>query len=121
MLEVSLHEVLRLEEGIVLHAIPELQKYWAFHVESGDQYELNESAYVLLAQFHEPRLVASGLQSFCERFNVDMHTAETDCVPLLGQYLVAGVFTKEAKGESSTRDSDLQKAGDQEVRKDDLP
>lgn len=97
MLEVKRDDVIQLSENVVLHAIPDLDKFWVFCVDSGDHYELNESAYFLLSQFCDPCEVSVGLNAFRKNFNVDEKTAEADCLPLLGRYIKEGIFVKGGK------------------------
>jgi len=94
VLEVKQGDILELSEDVVLHAIPELDKFWAFRVEAGDQYELNETAYFLLSQFREPLNIGAAIAAFAARFDKDMGSCENDCIPLLGQYLEEGLFQR---------------------------
>lgn len=94
MLEVNQDDVLELSEDVVLHAIPELGKFWAFRVEDGDQYELNETAHFLLSLFREPTDISAAIAAFANRFDQDVVTSEQDCIPLLGQYLEEGLFQR---------------------------
>lgn len=86
MLAVNIDTVLQLSDAIVLHAIPELDKYWAFNIEIGDQYTLNDSAFFLLSQFREQKEVRSVLAEFAAHYDVNLETAEEDSLPLLNDY-----------------------------------
>lgn len=86
MLGVGMEMVLQLDDSVVLHAIPELEKYWAFNIENGDQYSLNDSAFYLLLLFRYPKKVSEGVAEFAANFEIDIDTAEKDCIPLLNEY-----------------------------------
>jgi hypothetical protein len=86
MLVIDKESKLQLDDTIVLHAIPELDKYWAFNIESGDQYTLNGSAFFLLIQFRNLNNVWRALAEFADHFGIDKETAEEDGLPLLIDY-----------------------------------
>lgn len=86
MLVIDKESNLQLDESIVLHSIPELDKYWAFNIESGDQYTLNHSAFYLLALFRNTNNVKTALIEFAEFFGVNSDIADEDCLPLLRDY-----------------------------------
>jgi len=86
MLVIDKEFALQLNDAIVLHAIPELDKFWAFNVESGDQYTLNDSAFYLLAQFRNLTKLSTALVEFADHFGIDVETAEEDCLPVLNDY-----------------------------------
>lgn len=86
MLAVTKDSTLQLDDAIVLHAIPELEKYWAFNIESGDQYTLNDSAFYLLSLFRDPKKVTTALADFSGHYDIDVATAEEDGLPLLNDY-----------------------------------
>lgn len=97
MLGVTREDTLQLSNGTVLHAIPELEKYWAFNVKTGDQYDLNESAYFLLTLFSEPMTVFKALLSFANKYELADRQVDEDCLPLLTQYLNDGIFERSLK------------------------
>jgi len=94
MLGVTRNDILQLSKGIVLHAISELEKCWAFNVETGDQYDLNSSAYFLLTRFVEPTSVNAALRDFTKTYELSDQEAAKDCLPLLSQYLEDGLFER---------------------------
>jgi hypothetical protein len=94
MLDVTREDTLQLSNAIAFHAIPELEKYWAFNVETGDQYDLNESAYFLLSLFSEPTVVLKALIDFSNIYELSINEVDEDCLPILSQYLNEGLFER---------------------------
>ncbi len=86
MLVIVKESNLQLDDSIVLHCIPELDKYWAFNIESGDQYTLNHSAFYLLSLFKDIKTVRTALIEFADYFGVNSNVAAEDCLPLLIEY-----------------------------------
>lgn len=99
MLAVNMDTFLELTDAMVLHAIPELDKYWAFNIESGDQYTLNDSAFFLLAVFREQKEVRRAIAEFAVHYDVNLETAEEDALPLLNDYYGLKFF----KGEENEK------------------
>lgn len=99
MLAVDNESTLQLDDAIVLHAIPELDKYWAFNIESGDQYTLNDSAFYLLTQFRDLTKVSAALANFAANFAINVETAAEDGLPLLNDYYCLKFF----KGETNEK------------------
>lgn len=86
MLALNMDTVLQLADEVVLHAIPELEKYWAFNIENGDQYTLNDTAFYLLTQFREGKTVGDAIAKLAANYDISLQTAEEDALPLLNDY-----------------------------------
>jgi hypothetical protein len=87
MLAVNHDDILSLSEDVVLHGIPDLDKYWAFNLETGEQYSLSETAHSLLLKFKAPSNVEEALRSFAGEYEISFEIASTDCIDLIGEYL----------------------------------
>ena len=94
MLDLTREDVLVLAEDAAIHAIPELDKYWAFNKQTGDQYTLNETAYFVLSHFGEPTSVGKVLDHFMAEFDVLPRTGEKDFLEILSKYLHEEILTR---------------------------
>jgi len=92
MLEVKRNELLELNDDVVIHGIPELEKFWAFNLQTGDQYSLSETAYFLLAGFDEPGSIEMAANRLSGEYNISSDTAEQDCLDIISQYLGEGLL-----------------------------
>ncbi len=94
MLDLTREDILVLTEDAAIHAIPELDKYWAFNMQTGDQYTLNETAHFVLSHFGEPTPVGKVLVHFMAEFDVLPRTGEKDFLEILAEYLNEGILTR---------------------------
>ena len=94
MLDLTREDILVLTEDAAIHAIPELDKYWAFNMQTGDQYTLNETAHFILSHFGEPTSVGKVLAHFMAEFDVLPRTGEKDFLEILAEYLNEGILTR---------------------------
>ncbi len=94
MLDLTREDILVLTVDAAIHAITELDKYWAFNVQTGDQYTLNETAHFVLSHFGEPTSVGTVLDHFMAEFDVLPRTGEKDVLEILSKYLNEGILTR---------------------------
>jgi len=92
MLEVKKGDLLELNDNVVIHGIPELEKFWAFNLKTGDQYSLSESAYFLLTGFDEPGSIDTAACKLANEYNISNEIAEQDCLDIVSQYLDEGLL-----------------------------
>ncbi len=94
MLDLNKEDVLVLAEDAAIHAIPELDKYWAFNMQTGDQYTLNETAHFILSHFGESTSVSMVLDHFLKEFDVSPEAGEKDCLEILEKYIDEGILKR---------------------------
>lgn len=92
MLEVRRGDLLELNDDVVIHGIPELEKFWAFNLKTGDQYSLSETAYFLLAGFDKPVNIETAVGNLASEYNISNEIAEQDCFEIVSQYLEEGLL-----------------------------
>lgn len=69
---------LSLAETITLQGIPELDHYYAFDIENGDQFQLNQTAHWVLQAIGRGVDFQQLLENFIKTFGVDANLAQTD-------------------------------------------
>ena len=84
MLEIDNTTVFTLSDSIVMQALPELEQFYAFNVENGDHYNLNNAAYFILGKISRGATFKSLLQDFLTEYNIDKKTAHNDIEEILG-------------------------------------
>ena len=94
MLDLSREDVLVLAEDAAIHAIPDLEKYWAFNTQTGDQYTLNETAHFILSHFGEATSIGKVLDHFMAEFDVPQKAGEKDVLEILAEYLNEGILIR---------------------------
>ena len=94
MLELNAETRLQLEEDILLQALPEVDHYFAFNVENGDNYKLNRTAHWVLTTIGNGVNYSEIRQNFSQKFEVDGRTAEQDLSEVL-QYALENKIIKE--------------------------
>ena len=96
MLEINEHTVFSLFDSIVMQALPELESFYAFNVETGEHYKLNNTAYWLLENIGQNKNFKSLVQIFAREYNIDEATAKKDIENILQFGLDNNIiFTKE--------------------------
>ncbi len=83
MLEINEHTVFSLFDSIVMQALPELDSFYVFNVETGDHYKLNSTAYWLLENIGRSKNFKSLVQIFAREYGNDEATAEKDIEDIL--------------------------------------
>jgi len=85
MLDLEPNVTLSLEEGIVLHSLPEQDWYYAFSVVTGDQFRLNKTSFWVLEE------ISIGIEwsvlkhNFLKTFEISLEQAENDLKTLLDE------------------------------------
>jgi hypothetical protein len=83
MLEIKPDTPIALTPSIVLHSLPSRNFYYAFDVESGEQYKLNMTSFWVLEKI-SARIEWSELkESFLNTFEVSPEQAQMDLIALI--------------------------------------
>ena len=77
--------VLTLEDGIVLHSLPDQDVYYAFSVINGDQYKLNKTSYWVLETISDGIEWGQLLDNFISTFDVAKDHGESDLKKLIDE------------------------------------
>lgn len=85
MLDLESNTTLALEEGIVLHSLPEQDWYYAFSVISGDQFRLNQTSFWVLENISTGIEWKKLISSFLKTFEVPLQQGENDLRALVDQ------------------------------------
>lgn len=99
MLEINLDDTFTLSENIFLQKISELDKYWVFHVDTGEHYSLNETSYWILEQIAESLPVKDILEGFLDHFDVDENQGKDDFQEIITGFLGEGIIKRREKNE----------------------
>ena len=94
MLALNEEDILQLGDDVVIHAIPELGKYWVFNVENGDQYSLTESAYFVLDLCREPIKLEVIVIKMAEEYDTQYETIKIDCFEIVHQYVLENILQR---------------------------
>ena len=94
MLDLSKKDTLELDENVVIHGIPGLEKFWAFNLQTGDQYTLNETAHFILSHFGEATSIGKVLDHFMAEFDVPPKAGKKDVLEILTEYLNEGILIR---------------------------
>ncbi len=78
MLAMKPETKLILKSTVIIQAIPELDHYYAFDTNSGDQFQLNHTAYWVLEKLIQKMTFQELLGRFAECFGLDTNTATDD-------------------------------------------
>ena len=94
MLVLNAETRFQLEDNILLQALPELDYYFAFNVENGDNFKLNETAHWVLATIGNGINYSELGKNFSEKFEIEDEIAKQDLVEVL-QYAIENKIIKE--------------------------
>ena len=83
MLEINDHTVFSLFDSIVMQALPDLDSFYAFNVETGEHYKLNSTAYWLLENIGQSKNYKALVQIFAREYDIDEATANKDIEDIL--------------------------------------
>lgn len=97
MLEINEDDVYCLSENIFLHKISELEKYWAFNIDTGEHYSLNETSFWILERIAGTVPLKSILEEFLEAFNVDNKQGKNDFCEVITGFLNEGIIKGDKK------------------------
>jgi len=86
----------KLEEDILLQALPEIDHYYAFNTKDGDNFKLNHTAHWVLAAIGSGVNYLELLHAFSKKFDLDGKAAEQDLKEVL-QYALENKIIKEVK------------------------
>lgn len=86
MLALESGAVLELEPGIVLHSLPDQNWFYAFNVNTGDQYQLNQTSFWVLETIGEGIEWDQLKETFLENFEVDTQTGGKDLRELVDEF-----------------------------------
>ena len=95
MLEIESNATLALEEGIVLHSLPEQDWFYAFSVVSGDQFRLNKTSFWVLEN------ISTGLEwrklrdRYLKTFEVPLQQGEKDLGELVDELHIQKIIRRE--------------------------
>lgn len=97
MLEINEDDAYLLSENIYLHKIAELEKYWAFNIDSGENYSLNETSFWILERIAGSAPLKGVLAEFLETFDVDDKQGKNDFCEVITGFVNEGMIRKEDK------------------------
>lgn len=90
MLEIETKQ-LRLADNIMLRATSDTGLYYAFNLENGDHFELNDTAFWLMEQIGSGILVRDLLGRFIAEFGLNHESAMADLVEALDFAIVNSI------------------------------
>ena len=99
MLALKPGEALTLEPGIVLHSLPDQDRYYAFSVITGDQFRLNQTSFWVL------EAISNGIEwirlrdSFLAAFEVSAKQGEADLLKLVNEMYEQKIIGRQGHGE----------------------
>ena len=99
MLEINQDDIFVLEENIFLQKISELEKYWAFNIDTGEHYSLNETSYWILEQIAETLPAKNILKNFLGNFDVDENQGKDDFREIIDGFWAEGIIKRRDKDE----------------------
>ena len=94
MLEIKQNDTFVLSENIFLQKISELGKYWAFNIDTGEHYSLNETSYWILEQIAESLPTRNILMNYLDNFDVDENQGKDDFGEIINGFLNEGIINR---------------------------
>lgn len=76
-----------LSPNIALRKVDDLNKYWAFNLTDGSQYELNATSYWLLENFDGKNSLDVIIGEFSNVFEVEELQYEADIMEIVGEFI----------------------------------
>lgn len=101
MLEMKKTKTLKLAPSIFLQEIKELDKYWAFNIETGEHYSLNQTSYWILVQIGESRPLPDISHDFIDTFDVEEEVGINDFNNIIKNFLDEGIIERREGNEES--------------------
>lgn len=92
MLDLKPDQRLALGDEVLLQGIPELDHYYAFNVDTGDQYELNSTSHWVLETIGEGIKTADLCNRFATEFQIDPDQAAADLAEVITFALEANII-----------------------------
>lgn len=94
MLEIAEKDNFELSENIFLQRIDELGKYWAFNVDTGEHFSMNESSYWILEQVANNLPTMEILSQFLGFFDVDEILGKNDFFEIIANFVNEGILIR---------------------------
>ncbi len=95
MLEIKPTVRLALEDNITLQGISELEHYYAFNISSGDQFQLNHTAYWVIGSIEKGLTFQELTDKFAGDFDLSLDTAKEDLTQVI-QFALENNIIKES-------------------------
>jgi hypothetical protein len=99
MLEINEKDTFMLTDNIFLQKINELGKYWAFNIDTGEHYSLNETSYWILEKLNDNLPVKNIINNFLDNFDVDKKQGNNDFNKIVINFLEEGIIKRREKDE----------------------
>jgi len=99
MLALEPDAVLSLEQGIVLHSLPEQDHFFAFSVVTGDEFHLNQTSYWVLGAIGQGIEWRHLKDSFLSTFDVSPQQGESDLRRIVGEFYEEKIIGRRENGE----------------------
>ena len=90
-----------LEEGIVLHSLPDQNWYHAFSVVTGDQFRLNQTSFWVLEAISNDIEWVHLREDFLAAFEVSAEQGEADLRKLINELLKQQIIRRQDNGEEN--------------------
>lgn len=98
MLALKPNETLALEDGIVLHSLPDQDWYYAFSVITGDQFRLNQTSFWVLETISNSIEWNHLKEGFLTAFEVSAKQGEADLRKLLDELYEQKIIGRQCHG-----------------------
>ncbi|MCL0091275.1 PqqD family protein, partial [Dehalococcoidales bacterium] len=85
--------------GIVLHSLPDQDWFFAFNVETGEQFRLNHTSFWVLETISDSIEWIRLRDSFLETFDVSAHQGEADLRKLVNELYKQKIIRRRGHGE----------------------
>lgn len=97
MLELESNATFALEEGIVLHSLPDQDWYHAFNIRTGDQFQLNKTSFWVLEKISTGIEWLSLRDDFLCTFEVTSEQGEADLQGLVSDLYNQKIIRREGE------------------------
>lgn len=98
MLALESDTILALEQGIVLHSLPEQDHFFAFSVITGDEFKLNQTSFWVLEAIGDGIKWSELKSSFLRTFDVVPVHGESDLRKILEQFYSEKIIWRRDNG-----------------------
>ena len=99
MLALESSTVLALEQGVVLHSLPEQDHFFVFSVITGDEFKLNQTSFWVLEAIGESIEWDELKSSFLRAFDVAPQQGESDLRDIVSQFYDEKIIRRRDDGE----------------------
>ena len=97
MLEMKNNSTFEISSTIFLQKISELEKCWAFNIDTGEHYTLNETSYWILERIAEGVALSNIVQDFLSTFDVEEKEGTRDFNEIIKNFLDEGIIERREK------------------------